>query len=451
MADKNTSNAGNNGAANNGADANVVRLRFNRSDLVKVLITDTDFVLVFVNGRKVLIKDGAIRSTLEKNYKILFNEEEVDGSLLFSEAETAEGPVEALPWGAIPEDLMSEEALAAKAGATVLTVSVPKSGFGNLGLVGGALGALGLAGGGGGAAAVATVGAPALTATAMKGPFVGSNLVDVYDLSGNRLASGRLQDGKVTLSLPDGYRGLVMIQVQSNGGASDYRDEKTGELVALNTQFGLRAFVLVEPGVQNSATVSPLTELAVRNVLEDRPVPTAEEPVLAADAQAANQRVGLLVGLSDITGPVVPMIDPNGDINPLFTGDSANAAQLYGAILAQFSGMLSDDTPLENVLNAMAPMVEQLRLAQASGDAQAESAAKLAIVDQFAVGAKLVPDAVASTHPDIAQKLATVAVQEARVLREPPQVVQNGIKAQQETATALGDGLLNAIEKGQIQ
>ena len=50
MADKNTSNAGNNGAANNGADANVVRLRFNRSDLVKVLITDTDFVLVFVNG-----------------------------------------------------------------------------------------------------------------------------------------------------------------------------------------------------------------------------------------------------------------------------------------------------------------------------------------------------------------------------------------------------------------
>lgn len=148
MADKNSGNVGANGVATSGADANVVRLRFNRSDLVKVLITDTDFVLVFVNGRKVLIKDGAIRSTLEKNYKILFNEEEVDGSLLFSEAETAEGPVEALPWGAMPEDFMSEAELAAKGGATVLTVSVPKSGLGNLGLVGGALGALGLAGGG---------------------------------------------------------------------------------------------------------------------------------------------------------------------------------------------------------------------------------------------------------------------------------------------------------------
>jgi hypothetical protein len=53
------------------------KLRFKRSALDTVLIVDTDFVLVFTDGSKVLIKDGALRSTLEKEYKIGFGETEV--------------------------------------------------------------------------------------------------------------------------------------------------------------------------------------------------------------------------------------------------------------------------------------------------------------------------------------------------------------------------------------
>jgi hypothetical protein len=46
------------------ADASV-RVRYKRAALVKVLIVDTDFVLVFADGRKILIKDGALRATLD--------------------------------------------------------------------------------------------------------------------------------------------------------------------------------------------------------------------------------------------------------------------------------------------------------------------------------------------------------------------------------------------------
>ena len=90
-----------------------LRLRFKRAELSQVLIVDTDFVLVFANGRKVLVKDGALRSTLEKDYRITFDEEPVDSVELFSQAETASAAPEALPWGALAEDLMTPEELAA--------------------------------------------------------------------------------------------------------------------------------------------------------------------------------------------------------------------------------------------------------------------------------------------------------------------------------------------------
>jgi hypothetical protein len=146
MSDQNVGNAAANKSNSGEGSDRGARLPFKRSDLVKVQITDTDFVLVFVSGRKVLIKDGAIRSTLEKDYKIAFAEEDVEGALLFAEAETVQGTVDALPWGALPEDFMSEADLAAR--ETTLTV---KSGaVGSLGTIGGVLGALGLAGAGGG-------------------------------------------------------------------------------------------------------------------------------------------------------------------------------------------------------------------------------------------------------------------------------------------------------------
>ena len=90
------------------AGADALKLRFKRSELVKVLISDTDFVLVFANGRKVLVKDGALRSTLADDDTITFDEEAVSTVELFAQAETASTPVDALPWGALTEDLLCQ-------------------------------------------------------------------------------------------------------------------------------------------------------------------------------------------------------------------------------------------------------------------------------------------------------------------------------------------------------
>jgi hypothetical protein len=57
----------------------LVRLPYKRAALLRVLIVDTDFVLVFADGRKVLIRDGAMQATARRGYKIVLQEEELSG------------------------------------------------------------------------------------------------------------------------------------------------------------------------------------------------------------------------------------------------------------------------------------------------------------------------------------------------------------------------------------
>ena len=297
-----------------------VRVRYKRAALVKVLIVDTDFVLVFADGRKILIKDGALRATLEQDYRIVFADEEVPAGSLFAQAETAEASTDAVTLGGLIDDALpptldsAEQVVALAPVATTVTVKAAASGISTLGAVGGAVTAAGLAAGGGAGAGAgagagggaaggtAATGGASVAITGMKGPFVTDNRVEVFDLAGNRLATGRLTDSQVTLNLPEGYRGLVMVRIHPSGTDQDYVDEKTLKPTKLVSDFGLRAFVLIEPGVSNKVTVSPLTELAVRDVLEDRPAPTAEKPVVLDEAKKANVNVGLLVGLGDRSG-----------------------------------------------------------------------------------------------------------------------------------------------------
>jgi hypothetical protein len=129
------------------ADA-AVRVRYKRAALIKVLIVDTDFVLVFADGRKILIKDGALRATLDNDYTIGFSDEEVPARSLFAQAETAEASTDAVPLGsmadgpsgAVLEPPESDVALAPA--ATTLTVKAAASGVGSLGAVGGVVAAV---------------------------------------------------------------------------------------------------------------------------------------------------------------------------------------------------------------------------------------------------------------------------------------------------------------------
>jgi hypothetical protein len=129
------------------ADASV-RVRYKRAALVKVLIVDTDFVLVFADGRKILIKDGALRATLDNDYTIGFSDEEVPARSLFAQAETAEASTDAVPLGSMSEGMSSprlepsESDVALAPAATTLTVKAAASGLGSLGAVGGVVAAV---------------------------------------------------------------------------------------------------------------------------------------------------------------------------------------------------------------------------------------------------------------------------------------------------------------------
>ena len=429
------------------------KLRFKRSALDTVLIVDTDFVLVFTDGRKVLIKDGALHATLEKEYKIGFGETEILGSSLFDQARTADASVasDALPWAALPMNFGPLDPAVQKTEVTSVAVTVAAPSLGIWGLAGAGLALIGLAsggGGGGGGNSATTTPASGFTSvgiTPMAGPFVTDNEVIVFDMAGNRLTTGRLSAGKVNLNLPASYKGMVMIQVLPNANGLDYMDETTGQKTTLTAKFGLRAFVMVDPATQNTATISPLTELAVRNVVGDKAAPTASSPVVTADAQKANQNVGLLVGLSDITGKVVHITNADGTLNTAFTGDSNNTAQVYGKVLAQLSGLITATYTLEDQITTLLPLVNKLQVGVASGDTTAQSEAKTSALDQLALGAKMVSQSNAS----LATSLLKVEGQTQRVLLAPIDVVQAAIKTSQEKNKLIGDGFLNTAEKTQ--
>jgi hypothetical protein len=443
------------------AEAQALRLRFKRSELVKVLISDTDFVLVFANGRKVLVKDGALRSTLAEDDKITFDEEPVSTVELFAEAETASAPADALPWGALSEDLMSAEELAARTQpdttveveAPFLTIAGMNFSKTNVASIAGGLAALGLTGGGGSAAAGAPpVVASVMSITGMAGPFMGQNVVSVYDMEGKLIASGRLEAGtsRVKLTIPGGYSGLVMIQLDGDGtDAPDYVDEESLDGQSLDLVHGLRAFVFIQPGVENKATVSPVTELAVKSVLGDEELPNKEAPLVPQQAKDANERVGKLVGLQDITGPVVAMVGQDKAINVDFTGSEADQAQLYGAVLARLSGLEAKTGGLEATLDAMQTLVDDIKVAAESGDkdklASAQALGETGFKDQLTLGAKLLIEAIKELAPDLAEKFQEAINAQLRTLEAPLAAVLAGVRAEQ-AGGAFKDAVLNRAE-----
>ena len=62
-------------------------LDIKRQDVARVEIVDTDFVLTLKSGRKVLVRDGALRTTLDQNFVLVFLDEEVGGKALFDQAQ----------------------------------------------------------------------------------------------------------------------------------------------------------------------------------------------------------------------------------------------------------------------------------------------------------------------------------------------------------------------------
>ena len=192
-----------------------------------------------------------------------------------------------------------------------------------------------------------------VTIDAAAGPFESTVIVELYDNQGNLLASKEhdFSTGPVTFTIENGYVGPVLAKViDANGEAGDYRDETSNELTNLGEP--LRAIGEIDGSGDIQLTITPLTELAVRQAgIVD--IPTTDNP-LTEEALAANEEIGRLFGVEDITGPVITVLDQ--DYNP---SDSINAQEHYGEVLAVLSGIDASSGSTHNSLTQLESLIQR--------------------------------------------------------------------------------------------
>lgn len=164
------------------------------------------------------------------------------------------------------------------------------------------------------------------------GPILAGNGLRAiaYDKDGAILGESVLAaDGTFTLTATNGYQGPVLVKVVDSDNGPDYRDEATG--AAQDLTVDLRAVTIVDGTGTIHAHLSPLTELAVRQLgIEGDQLGDLQ----GSDILAVNKAIAQLFGLGDqdLTG-LAPqaVIEADGSMN-------ANANP-YGLVLALLSGM----------------------------------------------------------------------------------------------------------------
>ncbi len=130
-----------------GGMKNLAALDVLRRDIAKVVVVDTDFVIQMKSGRKILIRDGALRSATEEDFKLVFSDNEVvSGKEFFGVAQN-------LPVGNIDanwaDTAISDISSAEVSTASLVTPAVAAgSSLTTVAIVGGIMAAAG--GGGGG-------------------------------------------------------------------------------------------------------------------------------------------------------------------------------------------------------------------------------------------------------------------------------------------------------------
>lgn len=201
----------------------------------------------------------------------------------------------------------------------------------------------GVAGGGGSAVAATT--ATVITKIAgsvVLGPLIAGHGVSVYAYAkdGTALGFTRVaEDGSYQLVLNQAYTGYVIVKAVDANDADDYRDEASKANKEMTSD--LRALVKVTAGQTVTASITPVTELALLELDLDAGDGGRSEHLLSrfsdTELSAINATVARALGLTnvDITNSAPrTTIDVNGNA----TGN----ADSYGNILAAISGIESN-------------------------------------------------------------------------------------------------------------
>ena len=265
-----------------------------------------------------------------------------------------------------------------------------------LGVVG-AVGIAGLASGGSSSSSddkvVTTTESISVNVSAAAGQFTSVVDVTIYDLNGNILTSEAvdMSEGGVSLSIGTQYSGPILVVVEdANEDEVDYVDETTNELVSLG-EAPLRAMAIID-GDTVDVSVTPLTELAVREAdiyVDD----THFE--LTTSKVAINDQIGEFFGIYDITGSLVTVLDDNYE-------EGTNQEQLYGQVLAMFSGIDHDSGSISSSLDQLA---ESITVTE-SGEIEINDAG----FDLLNVGAETFTD-ITSTDIDLTNLIDTLGIE----------------------------------------
>lgn len=166
-----------------GSMKNLAALDVLRRDIARVIVVDTDFVVHMKSGRKILIRDGALRSATEDDFKVVFSDNEVvSGKEFFGEAQSLPGGNLEANWAdtAITDMPASEVSTA----ALVAPAVAASSSYTTIGIVGGLLAAA-AGGGGGGGGSIGDNNAPQIAALKTIADFARENTVSKPTPIGN--------------------------------------------------------------------------------------------------------------------------------------------------------------------------------------------------------------------------------------------------------------------------
>ena len=208
-------------------------------------------------------------------------------------------------------------------------------------------------------------------------------VVEAFKADGTKLAGvGKVNaDGTYTITVTENYTGPVLIRLKDTSNATNYTDEGTG--VAKDITTDLRAVVNVSGHGAITVAITPLTELAVRELLGDSggdggTASTAAtvlgQTVSAAQVTAANDAVKAAFHLpGDITSTVPVTVDDTA-----FANSTTSAAQkAYGQALAAISGVEAlQSASTGDVLNALSQGLVGGQLSQSTVDQLIAGAAK---------------------------------------------------------------------------
>ncbi len=261
-----------------------------------------------------------------------------DGSLRMAKADTATA-------GAASDSVVASDGMVASTAPTAAVsggvagtgISTGAMTLGGLALGGAAVavGSSGSGGGGGSSSSGSTTSTPTtISGSVTAGPIVSTNALHVaaYMADGTQLGEtvNLSSNGTFIITTTTSYRGLVLIKVMPDSDSSaDYMDEASGTGKDLDTS--LRGIVNVNGGGSYSLAISPLTELAVRelNVSDTTIGSTITQTNVTTMGQAVSNTFGL--GNTDIMTQT-PVATVNTD------GTSNSSSNQYGQVLAALSG-----------------------------------------------------------------------------------------------------------------